>query len=96
MAYETQMRFSSTQNVVTNTSHIIVYFDFRRTDRNYVGHNLTGESYWEIKCDGRSSGKQYFTFNWNIPQNSWKEVGRENLIFHIILMVQKPLQCLDI
>lgn len=76
MAYETQMRFSSTQNVVTNTSHIIVYFDFRRTDRNYVGHNLTGESYWEIKCDGRSSGKQYFTFNWNIPQNSWKEVGR--------------------
>ena len=77
MAYETQMRFSSTQNVVTNTSHVIVYFDFRRTDRNYVGHNMVeGQAHWEIKCDGRSSGRQYFTFNWNIPKNTWKEVGR--------------------
>lgn len=77
MAYETQMRFSSTQNVVTNSSHVVVYFDFKRTDKNYFGHNMfEGQAHWEIKCDGRSSGRQYFTFNWNIPKNTWKEVGR--------------------
>ncbi|MRM89616.1 pilus assembly protein [Faecalicatena contorta] len=76
--YQTRMRLISEINInkEKNTSYVTVAFDFRRTDYYYYGYNLTGEASWNIKVDSQSSGDINFTYNWNIPQNEWKEIGR--------------------
>ena len=78
MAYESRVRVISETNIdsANNTSYITVAFEFRRTDRNYYGYNRTGDAWWSIGCAGQGSGAQYFTYSWNIPQNTWHEVGR--------------------
>ncbi|GAA0261820.1 hypothetical protein GCM10008922_21430 [Faecalicatena contorta] len=76
--YETRMILISETNINTanNTSYVTVAFEFRRTDYPYYGYNLTGNASWKINVDSQTSGDINFTFNWNIPQNEWKEVGR--------------------
>lgn len=77
MAYETRLRLiSQSQSIENNTSTVVIAFDFRRTDTNYWGYNQNGTAYWYINCDGGTSGKKYFNFNWTISKNTWKEVGR--------------------
>ena len=78
MAYESRVRVISETNIdsANNTSYITVAFEFRRTDRYYYGYNRTGDAWWSIGCAGQGSGAQYFTYDWNIPQNTWHEVGR--------------------
>lgn len=79
MAYEARVRLISETSINTanNTSYVTVAFEFRRTDYSYSGWNLEGNAYWYIKCDGQSSGNRYFTFQWSVGQNVWKEVGRQ-------------------
>ena len=78
MAYEQRCRLLSetSVNVAKNTSVVTIAFEFRRTDYSYWGYNGYGTAYWYINCAGQSTGNRYFSFDWNIPQNQWKEVGR--------------------
>lgn len=78
MAYEQRCRLLSetSVNVAKNTSVVTIAFEFRRTDYSYWGYNGYGTAYWYINCAGQSTGNRYFSFEWNIPQNQWKEVGR--------------------
>jgi hypothetical protein len=78
--YETRLRLVSETNVnvTNNTSYVTIALEFRRTDYSYYGYNQTGSAYWYINCDGQSAGNTYFTFNWNIPQNSWYTVGQRS------------------
>lgn len=78
-SYETRVRLISETSINTanNTSYVTIAFEFRRTDYSYRGWNLQGNAYWYITCDSQSSGSRYFTFDWSVGQNVWKEVGRQ-------------------
>lgn len=79
MPYETRLRKVSETDVnsANNTSKVTIAFDFRRTDYTYTGYNMEGNAYYTITCAGQSSGKVYFTFDWTVAQNEWKEIGRK-------------------
>ncbi|WP_082202814.1 MULTISPECIES: DUF859 family phage minor structural protein [Clostridia] len=78
-SYETRINLVSETNkdIEKNTSKVTVALEFRRTDYPYYGYNLTGEASWNITVDSQTTGNISFTFNWNIPQNVWQEVGRK-------------------
>lgn len=80
--YEARVRLLKEYNVDVekNTSNVDLVFEFRRTDYSYYGMNLDGNAYWAINCAGQVSGNRNITFNWNIPQNEWKEIGRYGFI----------------
>lgn len=80
--YETRVRMLSESeiSVADNTSKVTVALEFCRTDYPYYGYNLTGDASWNIKVDSQPAVNVSFTFNWNIPQNVWQEVGRKTFV----------------
>ena len=59
-----------------NYSNVTLTFQIRRLDYSMIGYSSSGSAYWNISCDGQSSGDQYFSFNWaSTPAGTWWTVG---------------------
>ena len=72
---------NETVNAAQNTSNITIALYFRRTDYSYWGYNREGSAWYRIAIEGTgyNTGNVTWTFDLNVGQNVWVEIGRKNI-----------------
>lgn len=70
---------NETVNAAQNTSNITIALYFRRTDYSYWGYNREGSAWYRIAIEGTgyNTGNVTWTFDLNVGQNVWVEIGRK-------------------
>lgn len=70
---------NETVNAAKNTSNITIALYFRRTDYPYWGYNREGSAWYRIAIEGTgyNTGNVAWTFDLNVGQNVWVEIGRK-------------------
>ena len=70
---------NETVNAAKNTSNITIALYFRRTDYPYWGYNREGSAWYRIAIEGTgyNTGNVTWTFDLNVGQNVWVEIGRK-------------------
>ena len=76
---------SQVRDEAANASNVIIALRFRRTDYYYVGWNYLDQERWRLNAEnfsnqdtGDVSWDLNYGYNNPLPQNQWREVGRNN------------------
>lgn len=85
-SYEVDFQvISQVRDEAANASNVTIALRFRRTDYYYVGWNDLDQERWRLNAEnfqGQDTGdigwNLNYTYNNPLPQNQWREVGRNN------------------